>query len=125
MADYYNLCVHPLHIKPFHSIVSTFHSSILPLTITQLALNQIALIKNTKNIPEGYGLRIGVRGSGCSGTSFVLGFDQKKEGDNEYSVEGISVYIEKKQVLYVAGIELDYEDSEEVTGFIFNTNVAS
>jgi iron-sulfur cluster assembly protein len=105
--------------------VTSFHQSILPLSITQLALNQIALIKATKNIPEGYGLRIGVRGSGCSGTSFVLGFDQKKEGDNEYLVEGIPVYIEKKHVLYVAGVELDYEDSEEVTGFIFNTNAAS
>jgi iron-sulfur cluster assembly protein len=105
--------------------VSTFHQTILPLTITQLALNQIALIKATKNIPVGYGLRVGVRGSGCSGTSFVLGFDQKKDGDNEYLVEGIPVYIEKKHVLYVAGVELDFEDSEEVTGFIFNTNAAS
>jgi iron-sulfur cluster assembly protein len=105
--------------------VTSFHQSILPLNITQLALNQIALIKATKNIPQGYGLRIGVRGSGCSGTSFVLGFDQKKEGDNEYLIEGIPVYIEKKHILYVAGIELDYEDSEEVTGFIFNTSAAS
>jgi iron-sulfur cluster assembly protein len=105
--------------------VASFHQSILPLNITQLALNQIALIKATKNIPEGYGLRIGVRGSGCSGTSFVLGFDQKKDGDNEYLIEGIPVYIEKKHILYVAGVELDYEDSEEVTGFIFNTNAAS
>ena len=105
--------------------MSAFHQHILPLTITQLALNQIAHIKATKNIPEGYGLRIGVRGSGCSGTSFVLGFDQKKDGDNEYLIEGIPVYIEKKHILYVAGIELDYEDSEEVTGFIFNTNAAS
>lgn len=101
--------------------MSSFHQSILPLNITQLALNQIALIQATKNIPHGYGLRVGVRGSGCSGTSFVLGFDQKKDGDNEYLVEGIAVYIEKKHVLYVAGVELDYEDSEEVTGFIFNT----
>ncbi|HSY60372.1 MAG TPA: iron-sulfur cluster assembly accessory protein [Cytophaga sp.] len=105
--------------------MTSFHQSILPLNITQLALNQIALIKATKNIPQGYGLRIGVRGSGCSGTSFVLGFDQKKEGDNEYLIEGIPVYIEKKHILYVAGIELDYEDSEEVTGFIFNTSAAS
>lgn len=105
--------------------MSSFHQTILPLNITQLALNQIALIKATKNIPEGYGLRIGVRGSGCSGTSFVLGFDQKKSGDNEYLIEGLPVYIEKKHILYVAGVELDYEDSEEVTGFIFNTNAAS
>ncbi|MGN6645540.1 MAG: HesB/IscA family protein [Cytophaga sp.] len=105
--------------------MSAFHQHILPLTITQLALNQIAHIKATKNIPEGYGLRIGVRGSGCSGTSFVLGFDQKKEGDNEYLVEGLPVYIEKKHILYVAGIELDHEDSEEVSGFVFNTNASS
>lgn len=105
--------------------MTSFHQTILPLTITQQALNQIAFIKATKNIPEGYGLRLGVRGSGCSGTSFVLGFDQKKDGDNEYLVEGIPVYIEKKHILYVAGIELDYEDSEEVTGFIFNTDAAS
>ena len=105
--------------------MSSFHQSILPLSITDQAIHQIAAIKATKNIPEGYGLRVGVRGSGCSGTSFVLGFDTKKEGDNEYIIAGIPIYIEKKHVLYVAGIELDYENSEEATGFVFNSNASS
>jgi len=105
--------------------VHTFHHTILPLNITDTALKEIEHIKNSKNIPAGYGLRIGVRGSGCSGTSFVLGFDQSKEGDNIYEVSGMAVFIEKKHILYVAGIELDYENSEEVTGFVFNTNASS
>jgi iron-sulfur cluster assembly protein len=103
--------------------VQPFHQTILPLTITDNALKEIEHIKNFKNIPEGYGLRIGVRGSGCSGTSFVLGFDQSKEGDNIYMIAGTPVYIEKKHILYIAGIKLDYENSDEVSGFVFNTIV--
>lgn len=66
-----------------------------------------------------YGLRIGIKGSGCSGTSFLLGFDKPKTGDDIYMHEGIPVYIEKKHVMYLLGLEIDYEDNENATGFVF------
>lgn len=97
-----------------------FHKNILPITITDTALSEIQSIFTTKNIPSGYGLRVGVKGSGCSGTGYVLGFDKPGVQDNQYSYENIPVFIEKKHLLYVAGLVVDFENSDEVRGFTFN-----
>lgn len=59
-----------------------------------------------KKIPEGFGLRLAVRGGGCSGLSYIIGFDQPKEGDEIFSEHGIPVFIEKKHFLHLAGMKL-------------------
>ena len=92
-----------------------------PVTLTSKAIAQIKAIMQVKNITaENYGLRIGIKGGGCSGASFLLGFDQAKPGDEIHTVSGISVYIEKKHIMYLLGIELDYEEGTEESGFVFN-----
>lgn len=94
---------------------------ILPVTITEKALEKIAQIRESKNIPDFYGLRIGVKGGGgCGGFSFVLGFDQRNEEDDEFEVTKLKLYIEKKQLMYVAGKMIDYIDSEDAQGFVFS-----
>ena len=93
----------------------------MPVKITSQATAQIKVIMQEKNIsPDTYGLRIGIRGGGCSGTSFFLGFDTPKAGDELHTLEEIPVYIEKKHVMYLLGLEVDYEQSEHESGFIFN-----
>lgn len=72
-----------------------------------------------------YGLRIGIKGSGCSGTSFLLGFDKAKAGDETYLHENIPVYIEKKHIMYLLGLEVDFEETENGTGFVFNNPAAT
>ncbi|MFN8416489.1 MAG: iron-sulfur cluster assembly accessory protein [Cytophagaceae bacterium] len=96
-----------------------FHKNILPINITPAAVTEIQTIFNTKNIPSGYGLRVGVKGTGCSGTGYVIGFDKPGIQDNQYSFENIPVYIEKKHLLYVAGLIIDFENNDEVRGFTF------
>ena len=89
------------------------------IDISDQALGEIKNIMNNKNIPEGYGLRIGVNSSGCSGVRQFLGFDKQKEGDDVFDVEGLSLYIDKKHAMYLIGLLLDYQNDNDATGFVF------
>jgi len=73
-----------------------------------------------KEVPEDFGLRIGVKGGGCSGFSYVLGFDQKTEKDDEFEIKGIRVFMEKAHGLYLLGMEIDWLEGLNNRGFVFN-----
>ena len=90
-----------------------------PVHISDLALEEIKkmLLKNGLN-PQ-FGLRIGVKGAGCSGTTFFLGFDQKKENDTEFVNDYVKIFIEKKHIMYLIGVELDFIDNNSQRGFTF------
>lgn len=91
-----------------------------PVTISQKALKEIKHIMANKNIPEGYGLRVGVKGGGgCGGMGFMLGFDTAKEGDISYQVEDVIVHVEKKQTMYLLGLEVDFYEGADARGFTF------
>jgi iron-sulfur cluster assembly accessory protein len=70
-------------------------------------------------------LRIGVKGGGCSGLSYVLGFDKQTDNDNEYEFEGIQFVIDKAHELYLAGMEIDWENGLNNRGFMFKNPNAS
>jgi len=92
-----------------------------PVSITNRAIEAIGKIMETKQIPDGYGLRIGLEnmGASCGSTSYILGFDSKKESDLAYHVEDIPVFINKTEVLHVTGLKLDHVTEGEVSGFSF------
>ncbi len=90
-----------------------------PITITPRAAEEIRKIMNTKNIPQGYALRVGVKGGGC-GVNMLIGFDTKKESDRAYTVSDIDVLIDKRHAMYVMGKEIDFHESEEAKGFVFS-----
>ena len=93
----------------------------LPLKITPEALKQIKMIMSEKSVPQGYGLRVGTNSAAsCGTTSFMLGFDKKKVGDDSFQFEGIEVLINKKEMLHLINVTLDYEEGEEVSGFRFD-----
>ena len=97
-----------------------------PVEITDQALVEIKKILTTKDIPEGYGLRVGVKGGGCSGMSYVLGFDKKREFDQEFEISEVTVYMDKRQGLYLLNTRIDYHDGLDARGFIFeNPNATS
>ena len=94
--------------------------NIHPITISGRASQEILKIRQTKGIPEDYGLRVGIRGGGgCGGMSLIIGFDKKKETDLSYVVEGITVYVDKKHTMYLIGKEVDFVDDAEERGFMF------
>lgn len=91
-----------------------------PVSISPTAASKIQKIMRTKKIPDGYGLRIGVKGGGCSGMSYVLGFDKQRDYDQQYEVDGIPVFIDKRHGLYLMGTTVDYHDGLNARGFTFD-----
>jgi iron-sulfur cluster assembly protein len=91
-----------------------------PITLTSSAIQQLMRISKEQNVPSNYGLRIGVKGGGCSGFSYILGFDEQKEKDQVYEVNGIKVLMEKAHGLYLLGMEIDWVDGLNNRGFTFN-----
>ena len=91
---------------------------IKPVTISARAAEEIRKIMQTKNIPEGYGLRVGVKGGGC-GVSLLIGFDKKKDSDDAYEIDQIPVYVNKGHTMYIIGKEVDFYESDEARGFLF------
>jgi len=91
-----------------------------PVQITAKAAAEVRKIMDTKNIPAGYGLRVGVRGGGgCGGAQLIIGFDKKKESDLSYTVQDIPVFIDKKHTLYVIGKQVDFYEGADARGFVF------
>ncbi|MCS3629482.1 HesB/IscA family protein [Salinibacter ruber] len=90
-----------------------------PIQISPNAAREIRKIINKKNIPDGYGLRVGVKGGGCSGMSYVLGFDKEREKDKVFNLDGITVYMDKRHGLYLMGTTINYHDGLDARGFTF------
>ena len=92
---------------------------IKPITISPRAIVEIKHMMENKNIPEGYGLRVGIKGGGCGGMGYLLGFDKEKEGDITYNIDDVTVYIEKKHTMYLIGLEVDFYEGGDARGFTF------
>jgi iron-sulfur cluster assembly protein len=96
------------------------------ITLTQKAAEQVAAVRKQNNIPETHGLRVGVKGGGCSGLSYVLGFDaEPKPGDKVFELLGITVFIDPKSLFYLSGTQLDFQDGLNGKGFVFNNPQAT
>jgi iron-sulfur cluster assembly protein len=89
-----------------------------PIHITPKALVEIKHILKNKNIPSDYSLRVGVKGAGC-GVGFILGFDKKKDADLEYLMDEVKVLLDKKHLMYLIGMSVDFHESEDARGFTF------
>ncbi len=96
------------------------------IKITDKAAKQIKQIMNENKIPDTYGLRVGVKGGGCSGLSYSLGFDgESKQGDTIISYKDVKLFIDGKSLFYITGTELDFSDGLNGRGFVFNNPNAS
>ena len=91
-----------------------------PISLTESAVKEIKNIISEKNIPAEYGLRVGVKGGGCSGLSYILGFYLQKETENIYQVGDNKIIMEKSHGMYLAGMEIDFVTGLNNRGFSFN-----
>jgi iron-sulfur cluster assembly protein len=96
-------------------------TTLLPIQLTSGAINHLRRIMQEQNISgDNYGLRVGVKGGGCSGFSYVLGFDEQKDNDDTYEVEGIKVLMQKAHGIYLLGLEVDWVEGLNNRGFVFS-----
>ena len=96
-----------------------------PIILTDGAVTQLKRIMGEQNVPADYGLRVGVKGGGCSGFSYILGFDVQKEKDQVYEISGMKVLMEKAHGIYLIGMEIDWVDGLNNRGFTFKNPNAS
>lgn len=96
-----------------------------PVQLTERAATEVRRIVANKQIPTEFGLRVGVKGGGCSGMSYVLGFDKRRDHDLAFDLDGdgadgpITVFMDKRHGLYLMGTTVDYHDGLNARGFVF------
>lgn len=95
-------------------------NTILPVRLTKTAIEEITRLFNNREEGTDKMLRIGVKGGGCSGFSYVLEMDVKKERDEVFEIEGIPCIIDPSHSMYLFGMEIDWKSGLDARGFIFN-----
>ena len=91
------------------------------IVLSEKAVSEVRKIMEQNKIPDTYGLRVGVKGGGCSGLSYSLGFDSEaRETDKVILKEGIQIFVDPKSLFYLSGTQLDFTDGLNGRGFVFN-----
>ncbi|MEE9173281.1 MAG: iron-sulfur cluster assembly accessory protein [candidate division NC10 bacterium] len=84
-------------------------SSTPVITLSEAALTEVKRLMNLQGLTE-VGLRLGVKGGGCSGLSYTVNFDEKiGPHDSVYEVDGIKVIVDAKSAIYLQGTQLDFQ----------------
>lgn len=97
----------------------------IPVTFTRNAINEIIRLTNEEGFDQSTFLRVGVKGGGCSGFSYILGFDQKQENDDSYELDGLQFIMNKAHGIYLMGMEIDWHGGLNSRGFTFTNPNAS
>jgi iron-sulfur cluster assembly protein len=86
------------------------------------------VMEEQKMTPETHSLRVGVAGSGCSGFSYSLNFEEKEEtdplNDEQFEIHGIQVRVDRKSAMLLEGTEIDFKDDLNKRGFAFDNPLA-
>ena len=90
------------------------------ITVTDTAKKQALRLMEDEG-KDGYFIRVGVEGGGCSGLMYQLTFDnQLNENDKSFENNGVQVVVDKKSFLYLVGTTLDFSGGLNGKGFVFN-----
>jgi iron-sulfur cluster assembly protein len=97
-----------------------------PVQFTASTIKEIIRLMNEESFDKSKFLRIGVKGGGCSGMTYILEFDDKKDNDNLFELESISFIMDKSHAIYLQGMEVNWEGGLNSRGFTFiNPNASS
>ena len=90
------------------------------ITITETATKEIQTILSQQE-KDGFHLRVGIGGVGCSGYQYFLGLDSEiKDTDDTFDFEGFKLLVEKNTIPMLQGSTLDFNTEPNGTGFVFN-----
>ncbi|MDI6402481.1 iron-sulfur cluster assembly accessory protein [Balneolaceae bacterium ANBcel3] len=94
--------------------------------LTERAAQQVKNIIKEEKVESDKVLRIAVKGGGCSGLSYELGFDVPTTADQMFESHGVKIAIDKRHLLYLEGLSVDFRDGLDARGFMFeNPNATS
>jgi iron-sulfur cluster assembly accessory protein len=96
-----------------------------PVSFTSGAIAEIKRLMGEENFDTNNKLRVGVKGGGCSGMTYVLGFDLPTEKDEQFEIADIPCIMEKSHGIYLTGMEVDWQGGLNSRGFTFNNPNAS
>jgi iron-sulfur cluster assembly accessory protein len=96
-----------------------------PVVLTPGAITAIRKLMAEPGFDTSLVLRVGVKGGGCSGMTYVLGFDQQTEDDQVFYVDGITCVMNKAHGIYLYGMQVDWQDGLNNRGFTFKNPNAS
>ena len=91
----------------------------MSVTLTPEAVDEVRRMLQREAEPQALGLRLMVKGGGCSGLSYAMHFDRQKEKDQVFEFGELRVFVDPKSLLYLKGTKLDYVDSLQDKGFKF------
>ncbi len=92
------------------------------VTLTPAAESEVRRLLGEEDKP---GLRLGIKGGGCSGLSYSLEFTDEKDGDTVIDFEDFKIFLDRKSTIYLSGITLDYQSGLEGRGFVFRNPQAT
>lgn len=97
-----------------------------PVTLTPGAVAEINRLMAAEGFDTNQRLRIGVKGGGCSGMTYILGFDLPGDKDKHFETSGVACIMDKSHEIYLFGMEVDWQDGLNNRGFTFkNPNASS
>ena len=97
-----------------------------PIDFTESAINEVKRLVGESGFDHSKMLRVGVKGGGCSGMTYILEFDTRKDNDELFETDGISYIIDKSHGIYLLGMEVNWEGGLNSRGFTFqNPNASS
>ena len=97
-----------------------------PVVFTQGAIAEIKRLMQAPDFDSNLKLRVGVKGGGCSGMSYVLGFDAKGQNDIIYNMDGFDFIMDKAHQIYLYNMQIDWQGGLNSRGFTFtNPNASS
>lgn len=90
------------------------------IVVTDKAKERITLLRQEEGKTVGHNIRVSVKGGGCSGLMYDLGFDDKiNPVDQVFEDKGVKILVDKKSLLYLLGTTLDFSDGLNGKGFQF------
>jgi len=96
-----------------------------PVNFTVNAVAELGRLMNEEGFDRSKHLRVGVKGGGCSGLTYVLGFDDQEATDEWFEVNGLNFIMNKSHGIYLMGMEIDWHGGLNSRGFTFTNPNAS
>ena len=96
------------------------------VTLTDIAAQKVQEFMSGQAAEGDVGLRVGVKGGGCSGFQYALALDEKRDDDHVFEASGIRVLVDPASIQYVDGSTVDFTESFQGSGFeVSNPNVVA